>query len=173
MKPCIKCGSTERYSREQCAPCSRANAAKWRSENPEKAKAKDARDYAKNAEKVKARTAKWYAEHHEIALERARKSHAAHPELRRLHENNRRARKLAIGGRLSKGLAEKLFKLQRGKCACGCGKPLDKYHLDHRMPLSLGGVNEDYNMQLLTATCNNQKKAKHPIDFMQSRGFLL
>jgi 5-methylcytosine-specific restriction endonuclease McrA len=80
---------------------------------------------------------------------------------------------MASGGKLSPDLAERLYELQGGKCAC-CGKPLgEKYHLDHIMPLALGGANTDDNMQLLTARCNIQKSAKHPIDFMQERGFLL
>ena len=78
------------------------------------------------------------------------------------------------GGRLSKGLAAKLFAMQRGRCACGCKQPLgDDYHLDHRMPLVLGGANTDDNMQLLRKICNLQKHAKHPIDFMRQRGFLI
>lgn len=73
----------------------------------------------------------------------------------------------------SKGLAERLFRLQRGKCAC-CKKPLGSdYHLDHIMPLALGGVNEDSNIQLLRAKCNMQKHTVHPVEFMQQRGFLL
>lgn len=74
---------------------------------------------------------------------------------------------------MSSGLAIRLYKLQRGKCAC-CGLPLgDDYHLDHIMPLALGGTNTDDNIQLLRAKCNMQKSAKHPVDFMQQRGFLL
>lgn len=70
-------------------------------------------------------------------------------------------------------IAERLFKLQRGKCAC-CKQPLgDDYHMDHIMPLSLGGSNTDDNIQLLRAKCNQQKSAKHPVDFMQQRGFLI
>jgi 5-methylcytosine-specific restriction endonuclease McrA len=49
----------------------------------------------------------------------------------------------------------------------------DNYHLDHITPITLGGSNTDDNMQLLRQRCNNQKYNKHPIDFMQSRGFLL
>jgi 5-methylcytosine-specific restriction endonuclease McrA len=93
--------------------------------------------------------------------------------IRRAIDQNRRARKRATGGELSNGLVEKLFDLQRGKCAC-CKQPLgDDYHLDHIMPLALGGSNTDNNMQLLRSTCNQQKHAKHPVDFMQSRGMLL
>lgn len=91
----------------------------------------------------------------------------------KIFTENRRARKLKAGGVLSQGLAIRLFKLQRGKCPC-CNQPLGtNYHLDHIMPLFLGGSNDDSNIQLLRQRCNNQKHAKHPVDFMQSRGFLL
>lgn len=87
--------------------------------------------------------------------------------------HNRRARILSVGGKISSGLADKLMKLQHGKCAC-CGKNLNgKFHLDHIVPIYLGGENKDSNMQLLLPTCNLQKNAKHPVTFMQSKGFLL
>ena len=68
---------------------------------------------------------------------------------------------------------KKLSTIQKGKCAC-CALPLGKdFHLDHKMPLALGGANEDSNIQLLRRECNIKKAAKHPINFMQERGFLL
>ena len=97
---------------------------------------------------------------------------AKNKDLRRVYEQNRRFRK-RNGGKLSGDIVEKLLRLQNGKCPC-CLKPLgDDYHLDHKMPLALGGSNTDDNMQLLRAECNLHKSRKHPIDFMQSRGFLL
>lgn len=94
------------------------------------------------------------------------------PEARRIYNRNRRAINRATG-KLSTSLAAKLFKLQRGKCAC-CGEPLGAdYHLDHIMPLALGGSNTDDNAQLLRARCNLQKNAMHPVEFMRQRGFLL
>ena len=99
--------------------------------------------------------------------------YAANPDAVRIQAHNRRARKRSNGGALSTNLSAKLFKLQRGKCAC-CGLPLGgKYHLDHIMPLALGGSNTDDNMQLLRVTCNQEKWKKHPVDFMQQRGFLI
>lgn len=66
-----------------------------------------------------------------------------------------------------------LYALQSGKCAC-CGAGLgDVYHVDHVHPLSKGGSNWPSNLQLLCKPCNLQKAAKHPIDFMQQKGFLL
>lgn len=133
--------------------------AKWAAANPEKRRESYAKYRAANPDKVKAREAAWVA---------------ANPEARRVHRQNRRARKMDNGGKLSTDLAERLLKLQRGKCACGCKQSLgDDYHLDHILPLALGGTNTDDNIQLLRQRCNNQKSAKHPVDFMQSRGFLL
>lgn len=165
-----------------------ASTRKWQIANPEKVNATAERWRKNNPDKVKVSFEKWkdrnpgkmavaYANYRANNLEKCRANYvkwiSSHPEMIRIYRQNRRAKKLSNGGKLSKGLAEKLFTLQRGKCAC-CGLPLgDNYHLDHRMPLALGGANEDSNMQLLRQRCNNQKGAKHPIDFMQSRGFLL
>ncbi len=122
---------------------------------------------SKNRDKVKAYNAAYGAAHREEAKAWRR----ANKNVDRVHKQNRRHRER--GGNLSAGIALKLFKLQRGKCAC-CGELLgDDYQLDHIMPIALGGKNVDSNMQLLRKVCNLQKHAKHPIDFMQERGLLL
>lgn len=170
----------------------KANAAAYRSanpESPEKMRARSAAWHATNRDKVKVRqlawrtenrdrnvanAARWYAANRDRARANATKWQAANPEACRKYHHTRRARKRESGGTLSKGLATRLFNLQRGKCACGCGEHLGTdYHLDHRMPLALGGANADWNIQLLRPRCNLSKGAKHPVEFMQSRGFLL
>ena len=167
----------------------KAYIAEWQTENSEKVKASaDARRKA-NPEKHRAATAKWNAANPEKRVVIADKWNTANPgkkaadtarwradnpEAERIHKQNRRARERANGGVLSKGLAERLHQLQLGHCACGCKQPLgNKYHLDHIMPIALGGPNIDGNIQLLRQRCNSQKSAKHPIDFMRQRGFLL
>jgi len=148
--------------------------AKWKAANPAKVKAHSAKWYASNPERHKAASAAWNAANKERVREMAAARNKANPEANRIHQHNRRAREREAVGKLSKDLAAKLFKLQRGKCACGCKQPLgDDYHRDHIMPLALGGSNTDDNIQLLRQRCNNQKYAKDPIDFMQQRGFLL
>lgn len=135
-----------------------SRSASYRSKNPKKSALACAAWRAVNPDKSKLSYLTWKK---------------ANPDAVRTYNQNRRARKLKCGGSLSKGLSEKLFKLQKGKCAC-CGKPLGgDYHLDHRTPLALGGSNTDDNMQLLTRICNLQKNAKDPIDFMRERGFLI
>lgn len=128
----------------------------------------------KNPEYVKKMNAKRRADNPEKERQRCREWFANNPEKRVTYEQNRRARIRDVGGKLSHGLVERLFILQRGKCACGCGQPLgDDFHRDHILPLTLGGTNTDDNIQLLRQRCNNQKYNKHPVDFMQTRGFLL
>jgi 5-methylcytosine-specific restriction endonuclease McrA len=158
----------------------------WKAKNPEKVREQKARWYARHKEEIAAKTAariaadpekkkawnaKWREENAARKKEYESQYHAANRDKHKIRMTNRRARE--AGGKLSADLEAKLFQLQRGKCAC-CGEPLgDDYHLDHVMPLALGGTNTDDNIQLLRDKCNRQKHAKHPVDFMQERGFLI
>lgn len=171
MKTCSKCGETKPFDsfgkhalgrdglQPACKKCLNAQAAEWYAQNKERKSVTQAKWQAENKEKREAKKAEWRANNKDKWV---------------MYNHNRRARRITAGGKLTAGLSDLLFKLQRGKCACGCGKPLgDDYHLDHIMPLALGGTNTDDNIQLLRKTCNLKKGTKHPIDFMQTRGFLL
>lgn len=147
----------------------RARYAAYRAKNKESRNAYSAKWRLENKSRMSKLLADWRAKNPGYVA----KWKAQNPQLNRVYKNNYRASKLKNGGKLSNGLADRLFKLQRGKCAC-CSQPLgDDYQMDHIMPLSLGGANTDDNIQLLRQRCNNQKRAKHPIYFMQTRGFLL
>lgn len=86
---------------------------------------------------------------------------------------NRRARKRgADGSYCAKDIREKMS-AHKGKCAM-CKTGIKKnFHVDHIIPLAIGGTNWPSNLQLLCANCNWEKGAKHPIDFAQERGLLL
>lgn len=156
----------------------------WNSANPtyqsdyrasNKAKSTDYNKsyYLANSEKAKKCASEWKASNQDKCKENMAAWRLNNKESLRVNHQNRRARKKENGGILSKDLVAKLMKLQKGKCPC-CGEPLGaNYHLDHIVPISLGGANVDSNIQLLRQRCNNQKHAKHPVDFMQQRGFLL
>lgn len=171
---CPTCqAETKRNPCGACRPCKARRTAKYRASHPEKVKAGIDAWRIENKTKANASSTSWAAANPEKVLASSAAWKKSNKQAVHIHNQNRRARKRASGGSLSKGLSEKLFTLQRGKCAC-CKQPLgNDYHLDHIVPLALGGTNTDDNMQLLRQRCNNQKGAKHPVDFMQSRGFLL
>ena len=203
VKPCIKCGGIGRKPNGKCKTCAGITTAAWRAKNKERIAAYSASYLAShkeqkrktnvawraanrkhvadremayrkaNAERIAIAAAAWRNDHPNYFLEKAAAWAKAHPEARRINQHNRSARQRKNGGKLSKGLSDKLFKLQKGKCPC-CGKPLGSdFELDHVIPIVRGVVNEDWNMQLLRKLCNSQKRAKHPVDFMQQRGFLI
>lgn len=145
----------------------------WRNANPEREKETSAAYRASNLDKVRASSLAWRTANPEKAKEFTDAWKAANPESTKIHNQNRRALKKRSGGKLSTDLAAKLMQLQKGMCPC-CNLPLGQdFHLDHILPLALGGANIDTNIQLLRANCNMQKHAKHPVDYMQQKGFLL
>lgn len=59
MTPCIRCGSTDRYSSGNCKPCTQKRNAIWRAANTEKFKADKAAWAKRNSKLIVARVAKW------------------------------------------------------------------------------------------------------------------
>lgn len=79
------------------------------------------------------------------------------------------------GGFYTKEDIKFLMDVQRGKCAHSwCRVSLKAgHHIDHIMPVALGGGSDRRNLQLLCPPCNLSKSARHPIDFAQMHGLLL
>ena len=113
---------------------------------------------SKNRERVKEVRRAWYQKN----KNRLRPSRKAAKAMRR------------AAGAIDAAVVSFLMNAQRGKCAvCKASIAEGPYHLDHIKPLARGGTNQRTNLQLLCPPCNLSKSAKDPIDFMQSRGFLL
>lgn len=86
----------------------------------------------------------------------------------RAYVRNRSAMKRSAEGTHTKDDVLVLFKAQAGKCA-GCACCIENgYHVDHVMPLALGGSNWPSNLQLLCQRCNMSKGAKRPEDWRLS-----
>lgn len=70
-------------------------------------------------------------------------------------------------GSISSGLFTVLLQEQGAQCP-GCLRPLgDDAHMDHYLPLKLGGKHDDTNIQLLCSSCNLKKHAKHPLRWLE------
>ena len=78
-------------------------------------------------------------------------------------------------GNVSAGIKRTLWASQGQKCAhpwCGKKVSLRQSHLDHIIPLALGGLHDDDNFQVLCAPCNQSKSATHPSVVAQRNGYL-
>lgn len=155
--------------------------------------------YSKNRERIKEASRRWHADNASYVSERRKtvreKLNAQANRWRSLNRHKARAttnawyarnkdrlkpgRKAAKASRRSAGKVsnksvEFLMDVQRGRCACCKMIIRDKrHHLDHIVALASGGDNSIGNLQLLCPPCNLSKGSKNPVDFMQSRGFLL
>lgn len=204
MKTCKRCNGIEFLPCGKCAKCSRQFGKNYREKNPDKIKIFTKEWKEKNKEHIKQYNKEYREKNREIVLAQAREYRKSNAkkirEQEKIYRNNnaekvkkwqsnwkkenavkvaidnqnRRAKKRKNGGELSKGLFDKLFHIQKGKCAC-CKIDLkqEKPHMDHIIPIAKGGMNVDRNIQLLCYKCNLSKKDRDPIEFMQSRGFLL
>ena len=139
----------------------RANYAEWYAKNRDSEIANAAARRAKNPEKDRENARAWYHANHEQGRAAREAWFAANPHKKRTYSETRRARKMGAPGQVSSNIIDILMEKQQGKCAC-CGEALTTFHLDHIMPLALGGAHADENMQLLTPRCNMMKGGRHP-----------
>lgn len=196
QKNCYKCKQTKstfefgsdksRYDGKQpvCKACVRLIGAEYRANNKEKRKAIVDKYRAANREKCNLATKlsnqkhpetqrKWVEKNREKVRETKRNWAARHSEQNKeIKINNKAKRRGAFGNHTPQQITDLLHK-QKHKCACCKTDISDKFHRDHIIPISAGGTNEIFNIQLLCAFCNTSKGAKDPITFMQQKGFLL
>ncbi len=193
QKFCRKCDcETKRDKCGDCMPCSRARGLAWSAKNREQKKAANLAYYAEKKEQKLATSRAWKIANPDMvrAQEAARRRalsvdariarKAATAEWKRKNpwsvsasDAQRRAAKRSADGTHSREDIKQILTLQKYKCAVCKVCIKDGHHVDHVIPLALGGSNWPSNLQALCQTCNLKKHAKHPVDFMQEQGFLL
>lgn len=135
--------------------------AAWRRANPEKLReyhliwwAKNRDDILERQRQRRARIADWYHDYY-----------VRNKEKYRAQERTRRAALRGSDGQHSAGDVAAQYQLQRGKCFW-CGEKLNgSYHVDHVVPVVLGGQNGPENLVVSCPRCNLSKGGKHPMDF--------
>lgn len=140
----------------------------WREKNRETVTENNRRYVEKNRDKVNQRNREW---------------HKRNPEYARQKSAQRRAmKKETMVGEVPTRID--ILVRQGGMCANCKSKEeeiaphimkghLVRWHVDHIMPLALGGTHTADNVQVLCARCNYDKGSKHPIDFAHEQGRLL
>lgn len=102
--------------------------------------------------------------------ERTMKWCADHPEKKRNLGRQRKAVMRNAEGTHTAQDVKSIYDGQGGDCVY-CGADLSEgYHVDHIMPLVLGGSNWPNNLQCLCPTCNLRKGGKHPEDWHKEIG---
>jgi 5-methylcytosine-specific restriction endonuclease McrA len=142
----------------------------WCSKNPEKLAEyrKKARTYPavydpikasvyhqKNKDKLNARCREWRAKNHDKARELEKSYRLANPQVGRLQNQRRRALKAQAG--VYKITAKDSAKILANPCFY-CGK--QSSHLDHVVPLALGGRHSLGNLVASCVKCNTSKNKK-------------
>jgi len=141
----------------------------YRAANRERRRVSNIAYQAANADRLRAYKAGWYAankEHHDRTVAAWREANREQrKEYCRLFHSARRRNKNK--DKLTVGIIDLLLLEQNDTCPY-CFRELSEtgFHIDHYMPLALGGKNVDDNVQLTCPTCNMRKGKKHPMVFL-------
>ena len=146
-----------------------ANTAAYRNRNKERL----LEERTAKREEIREKGREYYENNKKLFMAASKRWKQRNPNMVRIARQNYRAKKRANGGVLSKDIAERLMKLQCGKCPACRSNIAEGFHLDHIISVHSGGEHSDSNIQLLCPACNMSKQAQHPIDFMQKKGYLL
>jgi 5-methylcytosine-specific restriction endonuclease McrA len=127
----------------------------WQKNNRNKVNATARRYYNRHSDRSKAATKTWKINNRE----------------RNLLINQKRRAKIAgnIIGNVPSNIFSQLWNKQGGLCSLCCADlifEIRRPHLDHIIPLSLNGLHDESNLQLLCARCNLIKGSKHPTEFL-------
>lgn len=176
------------YYEYECRLCGNAKSLQWYRDHRERSLSMGKARYAANQERQRERGRKYYRDNRERSIQMSiewrkanresdrkasRKWRMTHLTESRLVSKRRRAKIAGAKiGIVRKADIQRIFTAQGGRCAI-CKERLTKKHIDHILPLALGGAHEPRNFQLTCPSCNLSKSGKHPVDFMQSLGFLL
>jgi len=133
--------------------------------------------YAENAEKMRERCRIYREKNPEKVVETRKKYVSANLDKYAAKARNRRAMLRSAEGKHTAADVRRIFEHQRGLCA-NCKIKIaksgsHKLHVDHIVPLALGGSNWPSNLQCLCQSCNVRKLAKDPFEWAKEQGRLL
>lgn len=186
MKTCTVCKTEKDLSefgkqkssstgiRSACKKCHTEKAKLYAAKNKPKVAAYHALHYERNKEKYIERNRARYLKSSKVINKKNAEWKKINSDLVKVYNQNRKAKKRMQVGQISRGIVKKLMTLQGGHCInCKTNLHDSGHHLDHIMPIDLGGLHTDENLQLLCPKCNLRKFNKDPIAWAKENGRLL
>ena len=169
IRRCRDCSVDISNRRNNCLYCEPCTKERYRSVQEAHARSRREKPEFKAYQRQWRSRPEWQARERERAKER-RKTKAGQ-QADSVFNHKRRTRKKKQLGVVSIDIKKQLVTSQYGKCA-NCNQRLEakQTELDHILPLSLGGMHDDSNLQVLCSTCNRRKSNKHPLDFAREEG---
>lgn len=159
--------------RADCKECRNACNKRYRAEHREAVSVRNKAYREANRETILARERAHVQANPDAYRARINEWHKRNRDKANVWVRNYRARLKKASGSHTYADIQFLLKQQRGLCAC-CRVDIRKsFQVDHVIAVSMGGSNDKSNLQLLCKACNSVKRARDPVEFMQSRGFLL
>lgn len=160
-----------------CRSCTRARSAEWHRANKDRAYATQRAAIERDPERARRYKAEWRQKNHERVLARDAAYRAAHrPQLRahstawarkypeRVAEIQMRRRARVNNAPVVEHFTrEEIYERDAGRCHV-CGRKVNRnhWHLDHLVPLSLGGEHSRRNVAVACPTCNLSRYVSGP-----------
>lgn len=137
----------------------------WRYKNKEHCKNwnKERYNYINVRQKRQKLSRNYYYNNTEKCLQRNKDWRTLHPEFTIANNLKKRTRE-----KIDPVLIKKIFELHNYTCLY-CGKYGGVLHLEHKIPLSRGGDNSEFNLAVACAKCNFSKNNKIDYEFMEYR----
>jgi 5-methylcytosine-specific restriction endonuclease McrA len=173
-KPCKYGHISERLtSNRSCLVCGKIKLQRWQQENPQKVRALDNARHLRDKDKRNAaararakrdgaaatkRKNEWAANNRDKVKKIQKRWNDKNRHKINAYAANRRALLFGAGQHTGEDIKQ-LYQSQDGNCGI-CEKRLGRWHVDHIVPISKGGLNTKDNLQLLCKTCNLRKGAK-------------
>ena len=138
----------------------------WYLANHEKLKERARHHYKTHRKEIIARNKEYTRTHPTLYRAIAHRYDQKHKEQANARNRNKRARYKQSEGKHDQRDIQAQLKRQHGKCYY-CGELVDKYHVDHVIPLSRGGGNGPDNLVISCPKCNMSKNDKMPHEWPQ------
>jgi 5-methylcytosine-specific restriction endonuclease McrA len=139
----------------------------FRQANSDRLKEENQRKYRAKKAEYNERSARYYQQNRAKMREAFKRWRIANPARMKALRQTERGRRRKLAGKPFK--AEEITALygrQQGRCFY-CGTPLafGEFHLDHYIPLKMGGPHEITNIVIACGPCNLKKGALSPLEY--------